>query len=195
MTARQILNCLEERLATAVPLRVRAMEIIEPVYCLRIWYFGTDVLPEGRTPSLMLAKEAWWQQMLAEKGEKAPYYIWCADEIVNAKGMAYSAEITDSTVTEMVAEWYDELPDRDLPDDNDLVPLQRMVQRVAAKLNQVDWSKYAAVTDDFVVVAADGSHIGVGGDYGEMLASVSPERLDRFRSRQLLGTDTWWTLE
>ncbi len=83
---------------------------------------------------------------------------------------------------------------RELPDDNDLIPFQAMVRRVAGRLNQADWSNYAAVTNDFMVMAADGSH-SIGDDYEDMLASVPPERIDRFRSQQLLGTDTWWTLK
>lgn len=195
MTGRPILDCLEERLVAAIPARVKAMEVVEPVYCLRIWYFGTDTLPAERTPSLMLPKEAWRQRMLKEKGEKAPYFIWCADEIYNFRDAAYFAELADSAINEMVAEWYSQMPDRELPDDNDLIPFQGMVRRVAARLNQMDWSKYAAASTDFVVIAADGSH-SFGGDYEEMVASVPAERIDQFRSRRLLGgAASWWTLE
>lgn len=195
MTGQAILDCLEDRLVAAIPSRVKEMEITEPAYCLRIWYFGTDVLPGERTPSLMLPKEAWRRRMLTERGENAPYSIWCADEIYNFRDAAYFAELADSTINEMVAEWYSQMPDRELPDDNDLIPFQGMVRRVAARLSQLDWSKNAAVSSDFVVMAADGSH-SFGGDYEEMVASVPAERIDQFLSRRLLGgVDSWWTLE
>jgi len=72
--------------------------------------------------------------MLTERGENAPYSIWCADEIYNFRDAAYFAELADSTINEMVAEWYSQMPDRELPDDNDLIPFQGMVRRVAARL-------------------------------------------------------------
>ena len=36
-------------------------------------------MPEDRTPSLMLAKESYRRRIIAEKGDKAPNYLWCAD--------------------------------------------------------------------------------------------------------------------
>lgn len=59
-----------------------------------------------------------------------------------------------------------------------------MVQRVAAKLNTLDWSTIAPVTDDFVVFPADGSHT-VGDDFEDMQASVPAERLKLLKSRKL----------
>lgn len=194
MTGQPILDRLEELLAAAIPPRVKALGITDLVYCLRIWYFGTDALPEDRTPSLMLPKEAWRQRMSAEKGDDAPYYIWCPDEIDAFRDMAFFAEIADPTITALVCDWYRQMPDRELPDDNDLIPLQAMVRRVAARLNHLDWSDYAAVTDDFVVIAADGSH-SFCDDYAEMVASVPGERIEQFRSQRLLGRDSWSTLE
>jgi hypothetical protein len=85
------------------------------------------------------------------------------------------------------------LPEGALPDDSELVPLREAIQRVATCLNRLDWRKYARVTDDFVVFSADGSH-SFCDDYGEMVASVPSRKLDRLRSRSLLGTDPWWEL-
>ena len=193
MNSPEILDRLEDLLTAAIPLRVKAIRISEPVYCLRIWYKGTDSLPEDRTPSLMLPKQAWRERMLAEKGEGAPHYIWAADEIDTFRDMVYFAEIGDPAIERIVFDWYAQMPDRELPDDNDLLPLRDMVRRVAARLNEFQWSKYATVTDDFVVMAADGSHSFVD-DFGDMEASVPRERIDQFRSRRLLGGANWWTL-
>lgn len=95
MAGQEILKRLEELLVAAIPARVERLAIADPVYCLRVWYFGTDVMPEERTPSLMLPKEAWRRQVLAERGEKVPQYLWCPDEIDSFRNMAFFAEIDD----------------------------------------------------------------------------------------------------
>ena len=194
VTGQQILERLEKLLVDTIPKRVEMLGISEPVYCLRIWYFGTDVMPEERTPSLMLPKEAWRKRVLAEKGEKVPHYLWCPDEIDSFRDMAYFAELADAMITQTVCDWYSQMPQRNLPDDNDLIPMQAMVRRVAVKLNRLNWPKYAPVTDDFVVVAADGSR-SLASDYEELVASVPSERIELLRSRRLLGRNTWWKLE
>lgn len=193
MNGPEILDRLEDLLTTAIPLRAKSIQISEPVYCLRIWYKGTNSLPDDRTPSLMLPKRVWRERMLAEKGAEAPHYIWAADEVDTFRDMAYFAEIADPVIERAVLEWFAQMPDRELPEDNDLLPMRDMVRRVAARLNQLQWSKYATVTDDFVVMAADGSHSFVD-DFGDMEASVPRERIDQFRSRRSLGREEWWTL-
>jgi hypothetical protein len=195
MTSEQILAGIEEVLVLAIPQRVKALAINEAVYCLRIWWYGTD-MPGDRTPSLTLAKESYRQLMVAVKGDKAPYYIWSADEIDSfddREASAFRAEIANPPTAKLVASWYAQMPDRGWPDDADLIPLQTMVRRVATRLNRLRWADYASVTDDFVVMAADGSHSLID-VYGDMLASVPQERIEQLRSRRLLGTDPWWSL-
>lgn len=196
MTGEQILARLEELLVAEIPRCVKALNIVEPVYCLRIWWYGTDCMPEDRTPSLMLAKESYRRRIVAEKGDKAPNYLWGADEVDSfddRQAAAFRAEISDRAIAKLVMDWFGQMPDRGFPDDDDLIPLRLMVRRVATRLNQLDWAPYAAVTDDFVVMGADGSH-SVVDDYGELVASVPKERIEQLRSRRLLGTDPWWTL-
>jgi hypothetical protein len=183
------LRQLEKSLVAQIPERVKALRIAEPVYCLRIWYYGTDSVGD-RAPSLTLKTEALRQQLLRDKGKKAPHYIWCADEYEDGAGV-FNSPLSDATISRLCREWFAQLPRGSLPDDSELVPLREAIQRVAGSLNRLDWRKYAPVTDDFVVFPADGSH-SFCGDYAEMVASVPAERIDRLRSQSLLGTDPWW---
>ncbi len=73
------------------------------------------------------------------------------------------------------------------------MPLRKMTQRVAQKLNQIDWLPYCAVTDDFVVVPADGSH-SFTADFEELTASVTPDRIKLLCQRQYLGSQKWYRL-
>jgi hypothetical protein len=130
--------------------------------------------------------------VLADKGKRAPHYLWCADECEEGDGVI-CATVTDATVSRLCRDWYRQLPKGSLPDDSALFPLREAIQRVAATLNRLDWQPYAPVTDDFVVIPADGTH-SFCADYAEMLSSIPPDRLDLLRSRLFLGTEEWWEL-
>jgi hypothetical protein len=186
-----VLRKLEESLLAHIPHRVQSLGIAQPVYCLRIWYYGTDI-DGDRTPSLTFKTDALRQQLLRDKGKKAPYYIWCADEYESGDDVI-NTPLVDVTISRLCSEWFLGLPQGLLPDDTELVPLRETIQRVARELNHLDWRQYASVTDDFVVFPADGSH-SFCDDYGELVASVPPEKLARLRSRSLLGIDPWWEL-
>lgn len=185
-----LLTEAEERLVMLIPLRVKSLGIREPVYCLRIWYYGTDTVGD-RTPSLMLPKEAVRRKLMSEKGAKAPHYLWCADELIHS-GWVYNVTIDDATVSDLFHRWYD-YPWGSHPEVEELRPLREMVQRIAARMNKLSWKEHAPVTDDFVVFAADGSHT-FSADYEEMLASVPVERIEALRFQRMLGTTPWWSL-
>jgi hypothetical protein len=192
MASRDLISQLEDSLIAFIPPRVKSLRILEPVYCLRVWYYGTDI-DGNRTPSLTLKTEALRKEVIVEKGKKAPHYLWCADEYEVGDGV-FRDTVEDKTISRLCREWFLQLPERPLPDDNDLIPLRQTIQRVATVLNRLDWPQYTSVTDDFVVFPADGSH-SFGGDYEEMVASVPQEKLDLLRSRSLLGSEKWWILD
>jgi hypothetical protein len=187
-TGSEVLAAIEERLVELIPQRVKALGIDEPVYCLRIWYYGTDTGGD-RVPSLMLGTAAARQAVLAAKGDAAPHYLWCADEVCTG---AHTCEIDDPAVAALCRRWYDQ-PWGGRPETEELTPIREMAQRVAARLNGLRWSEYVPTTDDFVVFAADASHTFCN-DYREMMASVPAERIALLRSRRMLGTVKWFTL-
>ena len=185
MHARSALARIEELIVQNAPSYVTAMKIREPVFCLRIWYFGGDCLPGERAPMLMLPTDSLRQSILKQHGKQAPHYLWCADEFDLG-----SVDRTQLDVPELVSlcdQWIDELENaHSLPaGPGGMTPLRETVQRAAKRLNKLDWSAFAPVTPDFVVFAADGTH-DFCDDIGEMQASVSAEHISDFRARGLL---------
>jgi hypothetical protein len=188
----QLLIEAEEMLVKQTPPLVQSIGIREPVYCLRIWYYGSDVV-DDRVPDVMLPKESVRAHALAHRGETAPTYIWGADELLD-NDLSYRARFQDRTLCSLFDRWF-KLIDRELPEGPDeLLPLQKMTQRIATRLNGLDWKQYAKVTDDFIVFAADGSH-NYCDDYAEMVASVPAQTIALLRSQRMLGTDPWWKLD
>lgn len=182
---------LEERLVKVIPSFVRAIGIDEPVYCLRIWYYGTDTAGD-RTPSLMLPKESVRKQLAKEKGPKLPQYLWGADEL--HQDWRFEARIKDATAAYLCRQWFDHSRSDEGPETEELRPLREMVQRVAKRLNDLPWAESIPVTSDFVVFAADASHTFCD-DYGEMTASVPPGRIELLRKNGWLAHDPWWSFD
>jgi hypothetical protein len=178
---RSVLAQLEDLLVSEIPRAVKAAKIAEPVYCLRIWYNGTDS-PSDAVPWLMLVKESTRQQLFTERGAGAIETIWLADELT-LPGQAFNVHLSEKRLENLYAKWYQYLCD--VEDDEELQPFREMVQRVARKLNALRWQELALVTDDFVVFPADGSHT-FWDDFGDMMAGISPEQLATLRSRNLI---------
>ena len=76
-------------------------------------------------------------------------------------------------------------------EDGNMAPFRQLIQQVARDLNFTDWTRYCRVTDDFVVVPADGSQHYCD-DYEDILASVPESRLELLRSRRVLGPPEHW---
>ena len=194
MNPAEILGHLEDLLVTHIPEAAKKMRIKEPVYSLRIWYFGSDT--EGdRSPNLIVATEALRQKVLQQKGETAPHFLWAADELYHVDG-TYTQPLEVPEISKLCQEWYAayESGGGRPPGKKRLQPFREMVQRAAQRLNGYDWSACLRATPDFVVFAADGSH-DFCNDYEEMQASVSESQIQDFRERKLLGTKPWWKLE
>ena len=185
-----LLASAEDRLVALVPPLVRSLGFREPVYCLRLWYYegGGD---GGRLPSVLLAPDAARRRALAEHGNTAPHYLWCADELTGSSTGAFSAETVDVELSGLMQRWHARPSSGD--DAEDLAPVRAMVQRAAARLGEIAWASHAPVTDDFVVFAADGTHTFCN-DYAEMVASVPADRIALLRSRRMLGDKTWYDL-
>ena len=172
---------LEELLVVEIPMAVRSAKIEEPVYCLRIWYNGTDSASDA-VPWLMLVKESTRQQLLATRAGNDPTFLWSADELTEP-GAAYNVFLSGWRMGRLYRKWYRYLCA--VEDDEEIQPFREMVQRVARRLNQLRWLDLAPVTDDFVVFPADGSHTFCD-DLGDMTASVLPNQLALLRTRNLL---------
>jgi hypothetical protein len=195
MSPAEILNRLEDLLVAQIPDAVKKLRIREPVYSLRIWYFGSD---EGgdRSPKLILPTEALRQKVIKTKGNNAPHFLWAADELYHVDG-AHTSRLKSPDVAKLCNAWYEQYESGDGPPPGKaaLLPFREMVQRAARRLNAYDWKTCINPTPDFVVFAADGSH-DFCNDFEEMQASVSESQIEAFRTNRLLGTGTkkWWEL-
>ena len=192
MNRHPVLLELEELLVSLAPGAVASIrdEIVEPVYSLRMWYYGTDTYGD-LSPSLMLPKESIRRERLLTKGQKAPHHIWCADELTDI-GAAYSADLNDARVSELCNTWLAQLTVA-LEEKEALLPIRETVQRACLRLNALDWREYARISDDFIVFPADASHTFCN-DYEEMVASVPAEKIELLRSQNMLGTQIWYEL-
>ena len=65
MNQADILSRLEDLLVKNIPSAVERLRMKEPVYSLRIWYFGSDVVGD-RTPALMIPTDALRQSIFIE---------------------------------------------------------------------------------------------------------------------------------
>jgi hypothetical protein len=182
---RALLAQIEELLVAEIPPVVKAAGIDESVYCLRIWYNGTDS-PEDAVPWLMLVKESTRQQFLAAHAGNAPHYLWCADE-ATYPGQAYNVMLEGKRLERLYRKWYRHLSA--LEEDEELQPFREMVQRVARRLNELPWGDLAPVTDDFVVCPADLSQTFCD-DRGDLVASISADQMARLQERSLLPPES-----
>ncbi len=176
-----LLSKIEKILVAEIPKAVKAAKVKEQVYCLRIWYNGTD-MDETAVPSLMLVKESARKTFLKKRPKEALYYVWGADEQQDEE-YSITIELSNDKLLDHYGVWYEHLCE--LEDDEELQPFREMTQRVALQLNALDWTTILPVTDDFIVFPADGSHTFCD-DLGDMAASVPKPRLKLLQSRKLL---------
>lgn len=175
------LKQMEEILIAEIPKAVKAARLTDPVYCLRIWYNGTDSM-EDAIPHLLLVKDSTRQAFVKEHGKNVVLlseYLWCADEATADEDWSYDVSLPEAKLLPPYKVWYTYLCDQD--DDEELQPFREMVQRVSKQLNQLDWKSIIPVTDDFVVFPADGSHTFCD-DLGDLQASITPTQWKQFES-------------
>jgi hypothetical protein len=191
MTPDQLLNELERLLLASIPKHVGNLRIREPMYCLRLWYYGSDTPAEFLTFRLTLKSSALRSRLVSEKGAEAPHYLWCADEVERGEGVINS-DLTDPQIVKYYRRWMKiAFSVAGRPGSSRLAPLREMAQRVATALNKIDWAPACAVTDDFVVFPADGSHTFLA-DFDELTSCVSTDRIELLRNRKYLGTREWY---
>src|SRR5262245_1619891 len=98
------LGQLEELLVVEIPRAVAAAPIDSPVYCLRVWYNGTDSSDDA-VPWCMLVKESTRQQLFAEKGARAAEAIWLADELTTS-GQSFNIFLSGRRLQRLYRKWY-----------------------------------------------------------------------------------------
>lgn len=178
---------LEAALVDAIPPAVKALGFSERVYCLRVYYDGTDTPGDHYVTRMRLVTAATRQEIIAKRGAKAPYYFWGADETDMPKHGIDIRIDNDPNVRALCQQVYSLLCEAD-DDESGLAPLRTAIQNVCRQLNNLDWTQFCNPTDDFVVFPADGAHVFMD-DFGDLTASVPAARLTLLRSRRLLGSE------
>lgn len=178
---------LECALMDEIPKAVKNACRDEIFYCLRIYYDGTDTPREDFATRLRLLKQDHRQACLASGSEPA-WVLYLADE-TDCEEHGPDLSLADSEqIRGLCGRVYQRMCEDEL---FHLKQLRRTVQRVAKKLNCLDWSPYCKVTDDFIVYAADGSHTFCD-DFVEMARSVPLRRILMLRFRKLIPIWALW---
>jgi hypothetical protein len=179
-------------LVGAIPKAVASLKPTKPICIVRIYFYDTHA--PCTYLSLRTVSAECRDQVLVSKGRDAPFYIWgsgeeCGDGNVDLPPDPPSSK-TEKQIAGLFEQVYELLSD---DEEENMVPYRELLREVARQLNALSWKKkICKVTDDFVVVPADGSmHFG-GEDYEDMVESIPSDRLALLRSRGLLGPDESW---
>ena len=184
---KQLLKRLEETLIAAIPLTIQEMGVKERAYCVFIVFHDTTVYDDYR-PNLVVAPERLrrelfdtelhaadivWNPSLLDVHELAP------GGCPNAPGLQ---ELCHEIYRILIRDRQDRCNEHEL-----LSPVRSTMHRVAASLNQFQWSEVLEITDDFIVVAIDDLGLDPQAD---IKACVVPERIALLDSRGLLVNRT-----
>jgi hypothetical protein len=188
MNTADVFERLEYRLIDAIPRAIAANGFNEPVCCMRVYYYDTH----APCTYLLLkpVSDAYRSKLLADAGKNALYYLWASGE---AKGelqaVELSADYTDLETAGLLNNVYSLLCEDN--DDSTMPKYRAVLQRVCRQLNCLSWDHVCQVTDDFVVVPADGSQY-FADDSSDIVDSIPADRLELLRSRGLLGPGRAW---
>jgi hypothetical protein len=178
-------------LVDAIPQAVASLKLTKPICIVRIYFYDTHA--SCTYLSLRTVSVECRDQVLASKGKDAPYYIWgsgenCGDGTIDLPPEKPTSKL-DKQIAALFEQVYEFLSEDDHEEEN-MIPFRQMVRQVAAKLNRIDWNPYCKVTDDFVVVPADGSMSFCGEDYEDLVESVPADRVALLHARGLLEGET-----
>jgi hypothetical protein len=185
-----VFDKLHPLLVEAIPAAAASLKSPKPLSILRLYYYDTHA---PCTYLLLKTVSAECRaKVVASKGPSAPYYIWgsgeeCGDGQVFLPGERFSTN-AEKQIAALFQRVYVLLCD---DEDGNIVPFRKMLRQVARELNSKAWKPVCPVTDDFVVVPADGSQHFCD-DYADIVASVSPAQLVLLRSHRLLGPAESW---
>ena len=161
---------VEERLVELIPRVVAAARIRQPVYCLVLGYGAEKPLP----PALGLGLESERQAWLKQYGTKSGEVLWNPEEYTHA--FLPSLELGGAELTKAC-----DLLNLEIQRKKKYSAVQHLLNRVAARLMQRDWSKHLKPTSDFVVVASDIE--GQNDLPANIKASAGQEVFKAFRSK------------
>lgn len=177
------LEQISKMLATAVAKAVVKSPPPEPVYAVVVQYYGTDVYDDDILPDVRMPAESRRLALLQEKGESAPYYIWCHDEFDDDRPV-YDLGLN---APELHQTWM-KLQQRLIEGKLELAVIRKLTQNACRLLNKAKWPPRFLKTEDFVAYAADMAHEFYD-TKGHMNSSIPKSKMALLRDNGYLEAD------
>ncbi|MEO1527884.1 MAG: hypothetical protein AAFX06_20830 [Planctomycetota bacterium] len=138
-------------LSKEAPLWFEGLEMVEPVCCLRVYYFDSHA-PYGH----LIVRTVYESERNALYEESEDFFdeFWNPSHWFGSGPEVYIGQEKESEwrVEQLLAELYIELGDDSL-----MERYRAAIGKICRLLNKVPWRNLFPVTDDFVIVMADGS--------------------------------------
>ncbi|MDP8909677.1 MAG: hypothetical protein M3N47_11315 [Chloroflexota bacterium] len=144
----QLHRLVEDRLVQLLPALI-SEHVVEPIYCLALHYDAEWPLPPNVAVGTARERRAWMQDI--EDAETLRLTVWNPAEFSSYRGENLGGRPLRELDADL-ARALDAIPERS-PDSHEHG--RGTLNRVAQRLQQIDWQTIAPVTDDFVVFAVD----------------------------------------
>ena len=180
MDIEQLLGSIEDALVADIPTAVGNTFFMDPLYAVLIDYFHwsfTPTLDLETSPPLVVAAPISVRRGILNGHEYADCVQWDAGYVAEIDGSIRLQLPREGKAAAHCSDLY-----RNIDEDDDRPG--PMLQRVAARLNSVNWRSITNVTDDFIVCLQDSQ--GEHDNQKDMDACVPPDRISLLRSRKLL---------
>jgi hypothetical protein len=186
MNPLKVFEKIKPLLLQAIPEYIRATPIADPLAIVRLYYYDTHA-PSTYLDFMYVSHQ---QRQVALDSEDPMVDLWCSTEDCGSRPkieIPRELPLTalDQELTALFAKIYEVLSE-DEYEETGMELFRAALQSVARQLNQMDWRSICNVTDDFVIVPADGS-MHFGDDEPDILAAIPPDRLALLHARGFLG--------
>ena len=180
MNPQRLLNNIEEVLAAAIPAAVANTFLMEPLYAILMDHFHWEYTPTldlDTSPPLVVAAPVSVRSTILNEHDYPDCVQWDAGYVAEIDGSISLQLPLDGEAMALCSDLYTSI------DEDDVRPGQ-MLQRVAARLNSINWYDITNITDDFIVCLQD-SH-GAHDNQQDIDVCVPPDRIALLQSRELL---------
>ncbi len=178
---------LAQLLINEVPLLIKKLDIGEPIWCVRLYYFDTNVDGDSFGIEIRCLTDKPKLEVVKEKRPiDIPYYLWSPTSGVgnriprpgNGIQVIYLRNYAE------FSKHFDDIHKEFSDSEQDTMVKQREVVRKAAKiLNSSKWPKEIQLTNDFVVLPGDGNNY-FDSDYTEDFeVCVSTKKIELLKTK------------
>lgn len=189
MSAMDPFEAIQPLLVDAIPRAIAALDMDDPLCIVRVYYYDTHA-PCAYVDFRFVSAQA-RQRILDEKGKNGLFYLWGSGEEAGIRpSITIPADCleTEGQLSRLLAMIYALLGQNE---DLYMRSYRAALQAVTRELNAKDWSEICPVSDDFVIVPADGSQ-HFANEHDDLVQGIPPERLELLRSRGFFGPEPHW---